>query len=167
MFWNGTFGVDLLVSQGFCLLVGGPGVLKRRGFSMTLLKFWRSLFVGIMMAFSLTIVLPVASVFTPAYAGSIYDAGYERKIKMTAKQRRQVRRISRAANARINRIFRKYGIKKSATPEMSKLMDASAELQASERQERNELAEVFTPKQMQQYDRIMKETENRILGAAK
>ena len=102
-----------------------------------------------------------------AHAASIYESGFERKIKMTAKQRAKVRRIMRASNARFNRIFRKYGIRKSATPDMSKLMEASGPLQSAARQERNELAKVFTPTQLQQYDKIMRQTEDKIVRAAK
>ena len=84
-----------------------------------------------------------------------------------ASQRAKVRRINRAATAQVNRIFRKYGIRRRAQPEMSKLMQASGELQSAARAERNALAKVFTPTQLQQYDRIMRDVENRIVRAAK
>ena len=102
-----------------------------------------------------------------AQAASIYDSGFERKIKMTSKQRAKVRRIMRSSNARFNRIFRKYRIRKSARPVMSKLMQASGELQAAARRERNELAKVFTPTQLQQYDKLIRQTEEKIVRAAK
>ena len=103
----------------------------------------------------------------PVQAASIYDSGFERKIKMTSKQRAKVRRIMRSSNARFNRIFRKYRIRKSARPVMSKLMEASGELQAAARRERNELAKVFTPTQLQQYDKLIRQTEDKIVRAAK
>ena len=100
-------------------------------------------------------------------ASSIYESGYTSKIKMTAGQRSKVQRINRAATARVNEIFRKYGIRRSAQPEMRKLMAASGELQSAARQERNELAKVFTPTQLQEYDAIMRQVEDRIVRAAK
>jgi hypothetical protein len=106
--------------------------------------------------------------FVPqAQAASIYDSGFERKIKMTRGQRAKVRRIMRVSNARFNRIFRKHGIRKSAAPQMSKLMQASGPLQSAARTERNELAKVLTPTQLQQYDKIMRQTEDKIVRAAK
>ena len=118
---------------------------------------------------ALPVMLGVGVMFAPvpADAASIYDSGYTQKIKMTASQRAKVRRINRAATAKVNRIFRKYGIRRRAQPEMSKLMQASGELQSAARAERNALAKVFTPTQLQQYDRIMRDVENRIVRAAK
>ena len=49
-----------------------------------------------------------------ATASSIYESGYTSKIKMTAGQKSKVQRINRAATARVNEIFRKYGIRRSA-----------------------------------------------------
>lgn len=86
---------------------------------------------------------------------------------MTAGQKSKVQRINRAATARVNEIFRKYGIRRSAQPEMRKLMAAGGELQSAARQERNELAKVFTPTQLQEYDAIMRQVEDRIVRAAK
>ncbi len=100
-------------------------------------------------------------------ASSIYESGYTSKIKMTVGQKSKVQRINRAATARVNEIFRKYGIRRSAQPEMRKLMAASGELQSAARQERNELAKVFTPTQLQEYDAIMRQVEDRIVRAAK
>jgi hypothetical protein len=102
-----------------------------------------------------------------ATASSIYESGYTSKIKMTVGQKSKVQRINRAATARVNEIFRKYGIRRSAQPEMRKLMAASGELQSAARQERNELAKVFTPTQLQEYDAIMRQVEDRIVRAAK
>lgn len=86
---------------------------------------------------------------------------------MTKKQRSQVRRIMRKSNRRFNKIFRKYGIRKSATPKMSLLMEASGPLQSAARDERNALAKVLTPTQLQQYDKIIRKTEDKIVRAAK
>ena len=102
-----------------------------------------------------------------ATASSIYESGYTSKIKMTAGQKSKVQRINRAATARVNEIFRKYGVRRSAQPKMRKLMAASGELQSAARQERNELAKVFTPTQLQEYDAIMRQVEDRIVRAAK
>jgi cytochrome P450 len=128
---------------------------------MQLLKFARQLALPVMLGAAL------ATTTVPSSAASIYDSGYTQKIKMTASQRTKVRRINRAATAKVNRIFRKYGIRRRAQPEMNKLMAASGELQSAARAERNALAKVFTPTQLQQYDRIMRDVENRIVRAAK
>lgn len=109
----------------------------------------------------------VAMTTVSAGAASIYDSGYVSKIRMTAGQKSKVVRINRAATARINQVFRKYGIRRSAQPEMRKLMAASGELQSAARAERNALAKVLTPTQLQQYDAIMREVEDRIVRAAR
>lgn len=133
---------------------------------MSDMKLGRRLFV--MLAVALAVVAGNAMVggVTQAHA-SIYNSGFERKIKMTSSQRSKVRRIMRASNRRFNQIFRKFGIRKNATPVMSKLMEASGPLQSAARTERNELAKVFTPTQLQQYDKITRETEDKIVRAAK
>ena len=118
-------------------------------------------------AAALVVGTAVMSAQVPAVAASIYESGYTTKIKMTSGQRAKVRSISRSANQRISRIFRKYGISPSAQPEMNKLMQASGELQSAARAERNALAGVLTPTQLQQYDKLMKQTEDRIVRAAK
>ena len=118
-------------------------------------------------AAALVVGTGVMSAQVPAVAASIYESGYTTKIKMTSGQRAKVRSISRSANQRISRIFRKYGISPSAQPEMNKLMQASGELQSAARAERNALAGVLTPTQLQQYDKLMKQTEDRIVRAAK
>ncbi len=130
-------------------------------------KAFLSAVTGMMMAGGvIAISLPTVMV-QPAHAASIYDSGFERKIKMTSGQKRKVRRIMRKSNARFNRIFRKYGIRKSATPKMSLLMKSSGPLQSAARDERNALAKVLTPTQLQQYDKITRKTEDKIVRAAK
>lgn len=130
-------------------------------------KSFRSAFTGVFLAAAaIAVSVPTVAV-QPAHAASIYDSGFERKIKMTGGQRRKVKRIMRKSNARFNKIFRKYGIRKSATPKMSLLMKASGPLQSAARDERNALAKVFTPTQLQEYDKITRKTEDKIVRAAK
>lgn len=134
---------------------------------MTVQKVFRRVFTGFFVAAAAVAVsLPTVAV-QPANAASIYDSGFERKIKMTKSQRSKVRRIMRKSDRRFNKIFRKYGIRKSATPKMSLLMKASGPLQSAARDERNALAKVFTPTQLQEYDKIMRKTEDKIVRAAK
>lgn len=133
---------------------------------MGVFKWVRRMLVAAAVTFSVLGTGVEIDLVQQAHAASIYDSGFERKIKMTSKQRAKVRRIMRASNARFNRIFRKYGIRKSARPQMSKLMEASGPLQSAARKERNELAKVFTPTQLQQYDKIMRQTEDKIVRAA-
>jgi uncharacterized membrane protein len=135
---------------------------------MKVQRVFRSAFAGVFVAAAaVALSLPATGVVQPAHAASIYDSGFERKIKMTRKQRSQVRRIMRKSNRRFNKIFRKYGIRKSATPKMSLLMEASGPLQSAARDERNALAKVFTPTQLQEYDKIIRKTEDKIVRAAK
>ena len=125
----------------------------------------RNIMFSVMLSASIAIGATTVGLVSPAQA-SIYDSGFERKIKMTASQRSKVNRIISASNKRFNAIFRKFGINKSAKPKMSKLIDASGPLQAAASQERNDLAKVLTPTQLQQYDKIMRETEDKIVRAA-
>jgi hypothetical protein len=128
---------------------------------------FRRAFTGVFVtAAAVAISLPIVTV-QPVEAASIYDSGFERKIKMTKVQRSKVRRIMRKSDARFNKIFRKYGIRKSATPKMSLLMKASGPLQSAARDERNALAKVLTPTQLQEYDKITRKTEDKIVRAAK
>jgi hypothetical protein len=134
------------------------------------MKFQKALRSALSCMFLATAVVAVSLLMAPvqpAHAASIYDSGFERKIKMTSGQKRKVRRIMRKSNARFNKIFRKYGIRKSATPKMSLLMKASGPLQSAARDERNALAKVLTPTQLQQYDKITRKTEDKIVRAAK
>lgn len=134
---------------------------------MSFQKSFRSALTGMVLAAAAIAVSVPTVVVHPAHAASIYDSGFERKIKMTGGQRRKVKRIMRKSNARFNKIFRKYGIRKSATPKMSLLMKASGPLQSAARDERNALAKVFTPTQLQEYDKITRKTEDKIVRAAK
>jgi len=134
---------------------------------MKFYKSFRSAFTGVVLA-AVAVAISVPSVAVqPAQAASIYDSGFERKIKMTGGQKRKVKRIMRKSNARFNKIFRKYGIRKSAAPKMNLLMKASGPLQSAARDERNALAKVLTPTQLQEYDKITKQTEDKIVRAAK
>ena len=134
---------------------------------MKIRNFLRSAFTGMFVAAAVVTISLPTGVVQPANAASIYDSGFERKIKMTKSQRRKVRRIMRKSNRRFNKIFRKYGIRKSARPKMSLLMKASGPLQSAARDERNALAKVLTPTQLQHYDKIMRKTEDKIVRAAK
>lgn len=118
---------------------------------------------------SATVIVCSALALAPVHANasSIYDSGYTAKIEMTGSQKAKVKRISAAARAERRQIFRKYGISEKAQPDMSKLMKASSELQAMNRNERNELAKVFTPTQLQQYDALVRQVRERVVRAAK
>ena len=118
---------------------------------------------------SATVILCGALALAPvhAFASSIYDSGYTAKIEMTGSQKAKVKRISAETRAQRREIFRKYGISEKAPPEMSKLMKASSELQAMNRNERNRLAKVFTPTQLQQYDALVRQVRERVVRAAK
>ena len=127
----------------------------------------RRSFMGLCVAVAVGAVSLSSGTVPSASAASIYDSGFERKIKMTKSQRSKVRKIMRTSNRRFNKIFRKYGIRKNATPKMSLLMKASGPLQSAARAERNALAKVFTPTQLQEYDKIIRKTEDKIVRAAK
>lgn len=115
------------------------------------------------------VIVSAALALAPANASasSIYDSGYTAKIDMTGSQKAKVKRISAATRAQRRQIFRKYGISEKAQPDMSKLMKASSELQAMNRNERNQLAKVFTPTQLQQYDALVRQVRERVVRAAK
>ena len=127
----------------------------------------RRSFMGLCVAIAVGAVSLSSGTVPSAYAASIYDSGFERKIKMTKSQRSKVRKIMRTSNRRFNKIFRKYGIRKNAKPKMELLMKASGPLQSAARAERNALAKVFTPTQLQEYDKIIRKTEDKIVRAAR
>ena len=63
-------------------------------------------------------------------------------------------------------VFSKYGIDPHGRPIFDQLVDASGELMAIARQERQMLREVLTPEQLAQYDRIIDDTRIRVRKAA-
>jgi uncharacterized membrane protein len=134
---------------------------------MKVQAFLRCAITGMVVSAAVFAVSLPTGMVQPANAASIYDSGFERKIKMTKGQRSKVRRIMRKSNRRFNKIFRKYGIRKSARPKMELLMKASGPLQSAARDERNALAKVLTPTQLQEYDKIIRKTEDKIVRAAK
>lgn len=134
---------------------------------MEVQKFVRSALASMFISAVVVAISLPTGMGQPAIAASIYDSGFERKIKMTKSQRSKVRQIMRKSNSRFNKIFRQYGIRKSARPDMSLLMKASGPLQSAARDERNALAKVFTPTQLQEYDKITRMTEDKIVRAAK
>jgi Spy/CpxP family protein refolding chaperone len=97
---------------------------------------------------------------------SIYDPRLEQRLEVTAQQRPQVHRIIQEHKRMSMAVFRKYGIDPYGRPIFNQLVDASDELMAIARQERQMLREILTPEQLAQYDRIIDDTRIRVRAAA-
>ena len=115
------------------------------------------------LAFGLGGSLP-GLVATPAQA-SIYDTDLG-KLKLSAGQRSKVSAVVGQSRSQRGKVFAKHGIRASAKPDMDKLMKAANELQAISRAERAKLARILTPTQLRQYDRLVREVEDRVRRAA-
>lgn len=99
-------------------------------------------------------------------SGSIYDSGVERRLDLTPEQRSKVLQIIAESERQVTIVFNKYGIDPNARPVFDKLVEASTELQAIERRERQEMKKVLSREQLRQYDRIIDETRIRVRKAA-
>lgn len=102
----------------------------------------------------------------PAKADSIYDSRVQHRLDLTARQRPQVSRIVEASRREAMAVFEKYGIDPNGRPVFDQLFDASSELMAIERQERQAMKQVLTPEQLADYDRIINDTRIRVRKAA-
>jgi hypothetical protein len=101
-----------------------------------------------------------------AVAQSIYDSRVQQRLDLTAKQRPQVARVIETSRSQAGVVFRKYGIDPNGRPIFDQLFQASNELMAIERQERQSMKQILTPEQLADYDRIMNETRIRVRKAA-
>ena len=101
-----------------------------------------------------------------AAAQSIYDSRVQHRLELTAKQRPEVMRIVAESGRQATAVFKKYGIDPNGPPIFDQLFEASNELMAIERQERQAMKKVLTPEQLADYDRIINETRIRVRKAA-
>jgi hypothetical protein len=101
-----------------------------------------------------------------AVAQSIYDSRVQHRLELTAKQRPEVMRIIADSERQAKAVFKKYGIDPNGPPIFDQLFEASNELMAIERQERQAMKKVLTPEQLADYDRIINETRIRVRKAA-
>lgn len=102
-----------------------------------------------------------------AQAQSIYDSRVQQRLEMSGQQRPQVSRILDQSKRQAMAVFKKYGIDPNGSPIFDQLFQASNELMAIERQERQAMKKVLTPAQLADYDRIIDETRIRVRKAAK
>ena len=102
----------------------------------------------------------------PAAADIIYFTDVTGRLNLTAQQRSQVQRITKASESQTLAVFRKYGINPRATPDPNKLRPARRELEAIERNERSQLSRILDQDQMKKYDRIMAQLRARVARAA-
>lgn len=102
----------------------------------------------------------------PAAADSIYDSRVEQRLDLTSAQRPQVSRILAESKRQAMAVFKKYGIDPNGRPIFDQLFEASSELMAIERQERQAMKQVLTAEQLADYDRIINETRIRVRKAA-
>lgn len=107
-----------------------------------------------------------ASGGTPAAAQSIYDPQVQQRLELSAQQRPAVAHIIEESRRQAMAVFRKYGIDPNGRPIFDQLFEASTELMAIERQERQAMKKVLTPEQLADYDRIINDTRIRVRKAA-
>lgn len=104
----------------------------------------------------------------PCAAGhSVYFAHVVESLKLSAAKRSQVRRIVNRSEREIRAVFAKHGINPNAKPEFGKLFSARHELQAVERNERNQLKQILSKEQLKIYDRLMQHTRAQVIKATR
>ncbi len=108
-----------------------------------------------------------ASAFRCAAGHSIYFAHVVENLDLSAVKRSEVLRIVNQSERDIRAVFTKHGIDPNAKPEFGKLFSARHELQAVERQERNQLKQILSKEQLKTYDRIMEYTRAQVIKATR
>lgn len=106
-----------------------------------------------------------ASFSIPAHA-TVYDSNVVQKLDLTPAQRTKVRAIVAQGQKEFRAILRKHKINPNAKPDMQKLMSASSELLGYRQRQRQKIAPILTPEQLDKYDDIMEETSARVRRAA-
>ncbi len=102
-----------------------------------------------------------------AHAGNVYDSHIMQRMKFTPQQSARVRAELRISDRQTRAIFRKYHINPYAKPDLDKLQEASDELQAVSDREKQHMRSILTMAQYDTYLKIKKETEKRIIRAAR
>ncbi len=98
------------------------------------------------------------SIYFPHVAGSL---------NLTEDQREQVEGILARTEEQTLVVFERFGIDAAAKPEFNKLVKARHELQAIERNERNQLIPILTKQQLKIYDRIIEHTQAQVIKATR
>ncbi len=116
---------------------------------------------------ALLAVLLASTPLAAAQAGNVYDSHIMQRMKFTPQQSAKVRAALRVSERQTRAIFRKYGINPNAKPDLDKLQEAGDELQAVSEREKQSMKVIMTMAQFATYVRITKETESRIIKAAR
>lgn len=127
---------------------------------------YRALRIAVMLIGGLAALSAGSNVGPAGAQQSIYDSRFQHRIELTAQQRPKVMRIVEDHKRRTLAIFKKYGIDPYGRPIFDQLVDASGELMAIARQERQLMKEILTPEQLAEYDRIIDDTRIRVRKAA-
>lgn len=98
---------------------------------------------------------------------SIYFPHVVGSLNLSADQRARVERIMAQSEKQTLAVFAKFGIDPKAKPEFNKLVKARHELQAIERNERNQLKPILTKEQLKIYDRIIENTHAQVIKATR
>jgi len=116
---------------------------------------------------ALLAALLAATPLAAAHADNVYDSHIMQRMKFTPEQAARVRAELRISQRQTRAIFRKYHINPSAKPDLDKLQEASDELQAVSEREKQHMRSILTMAQYDTYLKITKETEKRIIRAAR
>ena len=104
----------------------------------------------------------------PAFSDhSIYFPHVAGSLNLSADQRARVQSILVRSEELTLVVFAKFGIDPKAKPEFNKLVKARHELQAIERNERNQLKPILTKEQLKIYDRIIENTHAQVIKATR
>ncbi len=98
-------------------------------------------------------------------AASIYDNDVVAELNLQGAQRAQMQKLMSQSKSRRNAIFREFGIDPDAKPDMAKLQKAQTKLKANCSREKSEARKILSPEQYRAYERILLDTQNRIINA--
>jgi regulator of sigma D len=116
-------------------------------------------------------VLLVAILARPAGSAradhSIYFPHIVDSLDLSADLRSRVQQIMDESERQTLVVFAKFDIDPEAKPEFNKLVKARHELQAIERDERNQLKDILSKDQLKIYDRIIENTHAQVIKATR
>jgi len=98
---------------------------------------------------------------------TIYDADIEGRLRLDDEQQQLVEEILKESTREQRTILRKYGIDPMGEPRAILLIQAAGELLDLGRRTRRRLRPILNGDQLAEYDRIIREVENRVREAVR
>jgi hypothetical protein len=122
--------------------------------------------IRVLMVLGMT-AFAVPAIAEPSFRGTVFDSKIMQNLKVNGQTRAQIARITAASGAELQRVLNKYKINPRGKLNFEKMMEASSELEAVQRTEREAMRKVLTPEQFFEYEKINSATSRRVRRAMK